>query len=176
MTKYVADTMHSEVEFMVKHMMVTKVKGTFNDYSVEIDADSIEGFENAKITAKATAASIDTGVADRDGHLKSADFFDAENHPEIKFDSTKIEKYGDTYNVTGDLTILDTTREETVELLYNGQGIDPMSGGTVYGFEGEFTLNREDYGLTWNQSLETGGVLVSKEVKVSVELQFREAE
>lgn len=176
MARFVADTMHSEVEFMVRHMMVTKVKGTFNDYSVEIDANNIEDFENAKVTAKATVASINTGVADRDGHLKSEDFFDIENYPEINFESTVIEKYGETYNVTGDLTILGTTQEETIELIYNGQGTDPMSGATVYGFEGEFTLDREKYGLTWNQSLETGGVLVSKEVKISLELQFREAE
>lgn len=175
MTKFVADNAHSEVEFMVKHMMVTKVKGTFDDYSVEITADDIEDFENAKVSAKANVASINTGVADRDGHLTSGDFFETDTYPEITFESSNIEKSGTSYKVTGDLTIKDVTKEVTVELDYNGQAVDPMSGSTVYGFEGKFSLDREAYGLTWNQTLETGGVLVSKEVKISVELQFREA-
>ncbi|MFD2829667.1 YceI family protein [Corticicoccus populi] len=175
MTKFVADNAHSEVEFMVKHMMVTKVKGTFDDYSVEITADDIEDFENAKVFAKANVASINTGVADRDGHLRSGDFFETDTYPEITFESSNIEKSGTSYKVTGDLTIKDVTKEVTVELDYNGQAVDPMSGSTVYGFEGKFSLDREAYGLTWNQTLETGGVLVSKEVKISVELQFREA-
>lgn len=175
MTKFVADNAHSEVEFMVKHMMVTKVKGTFDDYSVEITADDIEDFENAKVSAKANVASINTGVADRDGHLTSGDFFETNTYPEITFESSNIEKSGTSYKVTGDLTIKDVTKEVTVELDYNGQAVDPMSGSTVYGFEGKFSLDREAYGLTWNQTLETGGVLVSKEVKISVELQFREA-
>lgn len=175
MTKFVADNAHSEVEFMVKHMMVTKVKGTFDDYSVEITADDIEDFENAKVSAKANVASINTGVADRDGHLTSGDFFETDTYPEITFESSNIEKSGTSYKVTGDLTIKDVTKEVTVELDYNGQAVDPMSGSTVYGFEGKFSLDREAYGLTWNQTLETGGVLVSKEVKISVEFQFREA-
>ena len=174
MAKFVADNFHSEVEFSVKHMMVTKVKGTFEEYSIEIEADSIEDFENASLKATANPATINTGVGDRDGHLQSEDFFDAENYPEITFTSNKIERSGDSFKVTGDLTIRGTTKEETVVMEYNGQGTDPMSGDTVYGFEGSFSINREDYGLTWNQSLETGGVLVSKEVKVNLELQFRE--
>lgn len=175
MTVFKADNVHSEVEFMVKHMMVSKVKGTFDNYSVSINADNIEDFENAKVEAKAEVASINTGVSDRDAHLQSGDFFEAETYPEITFESTKIEKSGNSYNVTGNLTIRDITKEETVSLTYNGQGTDPMSGDTVYGFEGNFSLNREEYGLTWNQALETGGVLVSKEVKISLELQFRAA-
>ncbi|WP_462421167.1 YceI family protein [Salinicoccus sp. Marseille-QA3877] len=176
MTKFVADNVHSEVEFSVKHMMVTKVKGTFNEYSVEIDTDSMEDFENATLKASANAATVNTKVADRDGHLQSEDFFDTEKYPTITFTSSKIEKTGDSFKVTGDLTIKDVTREETIVMEYNGQGKDPMGGGTVHGFEGSFTINREDYGLTWNASLETGGVLVSKDVKVNLELQFQEAE
>ena len=176
MTKFVADNVHSEVEFSVKHMMVTKVKGTFTEYSIEIDTDSMEDFENATLKASANAATINTGVGDRDGHLQSEDFFDTEKYPTITFTSNKIEKSGDSYKVTGDLTIRDVTREETIVMEYNGQGKDPMGGGTVYGFEGNFAINREDYGLTWNASLETGGVLVSKDVKVNLELQFQEAQ
>lgn len=176
MTKFVADNIHSEVEFSVKHMMVTKVKGTFNEYSVEIDTDSMDNFENATLTASANAATINTGVGDRDGHLQSEDFFDSEKYPTITFTSNNIEKSGDSYKVTGDLTIRDVTKEETIVLEYNGQGKDPMGGGTVHGFEGSFQIDREDYGLTWNASLETGGVLVSKDVKVNLELQFQEAQ
>ena len=176
MTKFVADNVHSEVEFSVKHMMVTTVKGTFTEYSIEIDTDSMEDFENATLKASANAATINTGVGDRDGHLQSEDFFDTEKYPTITFTSNKIEKSGDSYKVTGDLTIRDVTREETIVMEYNGQGKDPMGGGTVYGFEGNFAINREDYGLTWNASLETGGVLVSKDVKVNLELQFQEAQ
>ena len=176
MTKFVADNAHSEVEFSVKHMMVTKVKGTFNEYRVEIDTDSMDDFENATLKAEANTSTINTGVADRDGHLQSGDFFDVEEYPNITFTSSNIEKSGDSYKVTGDLTIKDVTKEETIVMEYNGQGKDPMGGGTVHGFEGSFAINRGDYGLTWNASLETGGVLVSDEVKVNLELQFQEAE
>lgn len=176
MAKFVVDPMHSEMEFQVRHMMVTKVKGTFENYSIEIDVDNIENFEEAKVTAEADTASINTGVGDRDDHLRSGDFFNAEQNEKITFKSTDIEKSGSTFKVTGDLNMNGVTNQETIELDYNGQGVDPMSGDNVYGFEGKFEINREDYGLNWNANLETGGVLVSKEVKLNLEFQFREAE
>ena len=156
-------------------MMVTKVKGTFGEWSIDVEADNIEDFTTAKITGKANAATINTKVADRDAHLTSADFFDAEKYPEMTFESTKIEGSGKSFNVTGNLTIKDVTNEVTIPLEYNGQGVSPF-GPTVYGFESKFTINREDFGLTWNQTLETGGVLVSKDVKVTLELQLNPAE
>ena len=175
MAKFTADTAHSELEFQVKHMMVTKVKGTFGEWSIDVEADNIEDFTTAEITGKANAATINTKVADRDAHLTSADFFDAEKYPEMTFESTKIEGSGKSFNVTGNLTIKDVTNEVTIPLEYNGQGVSPF-GPTVYGFESKFTINREDFGLTWNQTLETGGVLVSKDVKVTLELQLNPAE
>lgn len=175
MAKFTADTAHSELEFQVKHMMVTKVKGTFGEWSIDVEADNIEDFTTAKITGKANAATINTKVADRDAHLTSADFFDAEKYPEMTFESTKIKGSGKSFNVTGNLTIKDVTNEVTIPLEYNGQGVSPF-GPTVYGFESKFTINREDFGLTWNQTLETGGVLVSKDVKVTLELQLNPAE
>lgn len=175
MAKFTADTAHSELEFEVKHMMVTKVRGTFEEWAIEVEADDIEDFTTAKVTGKAKASTIDTKVADRDAHLTSADFFDAENYPEMTFESTKIEGSGKSFNATGNLTIKDVTNEVTIPLEYNGQGVSPF-GPTVYGFESKFTINREDFGLTWNQTLETGGVLVSKDVKVTLELQLNPAE
>lgn len=175
MTKFVADTTHSEVEFQVKHMMVTKVKGTFNEWAVEIDADNLEDFTTASIKGEATASSIDTGVEDRDGHLASGDFFDAENFAKLTFESTKIEGSGSKFDVTGNLTIKDVTKEITFPVEYNGKGVNPW-GVEVHGLESQFSINREDFGLTWNQTLETGGVLVSKDVKISFELQFSEAQ
>lgn len=171
MAKFVADTAHSELEFTVKHMMVTKVKGTFGEWSIDVEADNIEDFTTAKIKGKASTATIDTNVADRDAHLTSGDFFDAENYSDITFESTKVEGSGNKFEVTGNLTIKDVTKEITVPIEYNGHGVSPF-GPTVYGFESKFSINREEFGLTWNQTLETGGVLVSKDVKVTLELQL----
>lgn len=175
MAKFIGDTAHSELEFEVKHMMVTKVKGTFGEWSLDIEADDIEDFTTATITGKAKTATIDTGVADRDAHLTSADFFDAENNPEITFESTSVKGSGSKFEVTGNLTIKGVTNEVTIPVEYNGSGVSPF-GPTVYGFESKFSINREEFGLTWNQKLETGGVLVSKDVKVSLELQVNPAD
>ncbi|WP_411842263.1 YceI family protein [Salinicoccus sp. HZC-1] len=174
MTIYISDAVHSEVDFQVKHMMVSKVKGSFEEFTFEVDTDNLETFDGAKVTAEITTASINTGNEDRDNHLKSEDFFDAEKNPKITFTSNNVEKSGSTVKVTGDLTIAGVTKEKTFELQYNGKGISPMGGQEVHGFETEFTIDREEFGLTWNASLETGGVLVSKDVKAQLELQFSE--
>ena len=175
MAKFVADTAHSELEFTVKHMMVTKVRGTFGEWSMEVEVDDIEDLSSAVIKGEANVATIDTGVEDRDAHLRSGDFFETDEFPKMTSESTKIEGSGSKYQVTGNLTIKDVTKEITVPLSYNGQGVSPF-GPTVYGFEADFSINREDFGLTWNQTLETGGVLVSKDVKINAELQFNPAE
>lgn len=170
MAIYQIDTIHSAAEFTVKHMMITTVRGIFEDITgtVEFDADNPE---NSSVTASIKTASISTRVEDRDNHLRSADFFDAEKHPEMTFVSTSIKTTGDNKaEVTGDLTIRGTTKPVTFDVEYFGE-IDSPFGDKRVGFEGNVTINREDWGLTWNQALEAGGVVVSKDVKITVQLQ-----
>lgn len=174
MTKWTVDTSHSSIDFQVKHMMVTKVKGTFGSFSANVEAETLEDLTNATISFDIETATIDTKNTDRDNHLKSADFFDVENFPSITFQSTTITKSGDDYKITGDLTIKDVTKPATFEIEYNGKGTNPW-GVEVYGFEGETKINREEFGLTWNASLETGGVLVGKDVKISITMEVNPA-
>ncbi|MBM7572492.1 YceI family protein [Aquibacillus albus] len=172
-TKLVVDPAHSSIDFSVKHMMVTKVKGTFHEFDTAIEADP-EDLTTADIEFNIDLASVDTGSEDRDNHLKSADFFDVENNPKMTFKTTNIVKASDDeYNVTGDLTIKDVTKSETFKVVFEGQGQDPW-GNQVYGFTGEGKINREDYGLTWNAALETGGVLVGQDVKISMDFQLKQ--
>jgi len=171
MTKWKVDQSHSSVGFEVKHMMVSKVKGQFDSYSADVEAADLSDLTTASITFKFDVASINTKNADRDNHLRSADFFDAEKYPTITFTSTSISKDGDDYKVTGDLTIKDVTKEVTFDVEFGGKGVNPW-GVEVYGFEAEGKINREDFGLTWNAPLETGGVLVGKDVKIKVELEL----
>lgn len=174
MAKWVVDQSHSSVGFEVKHMMVSKVRGKFNSYTADIEAADLSDLTTASIAFSFDVASIDTSSEDRDNHLKSADFFDAENNPSIDFKSTSITKDGDDYQVTGDLTIKGVTNSVTFEVEFGGKGTNPW-GVEVYGFEAEAKLNREDFGLTWNAALETGGVLVGKDVKIKVELEVNPA-
>lgn len=174
MTQWTVDASHSSIDFQVKHMMVTKVKGTFDSFSANIVAESLENLTDASISFAIDAASINTKNTDRDQHLKSADFFDVENFPSIHFQSTHIAQSGDTYTVTGDLTIKDVTKPVIFEVEYNGKGLNPW-GIEVYGFEGETKINREEFGLTWNAALETGGVLVGKDIKISVAIEVNPA-
>ncbi|MRH45162.1 hypothetical protein GH741_21280 [Aquibacillus halophilus] len=171
-TKLVADPAHSSIDFSVKHMMVTKVKGSFNEFDTSIVADP-EDLTTADIEFNIALASIDTGNEDRDNHLKSADFFDVENNKEMNFKTTNILKTSDDeYDVTGDLTIKGVTNKETFKVVFEGQGQDPW-GNQVFGFTADGKLNREKYGLTWNANLETGGVLVGKDVNISIDLQVK---
>lgn len=171
MVKWVIDKSHSEIGFEVKHMMVSKVRGHFDSYTAEIETKDFTDFTDATIAFTFDVASINTNSQDRDNHLKSADFFDAEKYPTITFKSKVItKKDDDKYEVTGDLTIKDVTKPVTFEVKYNGKGKNPW-GVEVYGFEAEGKINREDFGLTWNAALETGGVLVGKEVKIKAELE-----
>jgi len=174
MAKWVVDQSHSSVGFEVKHMMVSKVRGKFNAYTADIEAADLSDLTTASIAFSFDVASIDTSSEDRDNHLKSADFFDAENNASIDFKSTSITKDGDDYQVTGDLTIKGVTKPITFEVEFGGKGKNPW-GVEVYGFEAEAKLNREDFGLTWNAALETGGVLVGKDVKIKVELEVNPA-
>jgi len=174
MKKWIVDQSHSAVGFEVKHMMVSKVKGQFEAYTAEVEAADLTDLTTASIAFQFDVASISTRSDDRDNHLKSADFFDAETYPTIDFKSTLIEKDGDDYEVTGDLTIKGVTKPVTFEVEFGGKGVNPW-GVEVYGFEAEAKIDREQFGLTWNAALETGGVLVGKEIKIKVELEVNPA-
>ena len=174
MTKWTVDQSHSHIGFEVKHMMVSKVKGAFDSYDANVEAENLADLTEATISFKFDVQSINTRNEDRDNHLKSADFFDAEQFPAITFESTSIIKSDDGFDVTGNLTIKGVTKEVTFETTFNGTGNNPW-GQAVYGFEAETKINREDFGLTWNAALETGGVLVGKEVKIKVELELNPA-
>lgn len=163
------DKAHSKVGFVAKHLMVTKVRGHFDSYDATIAiADDLT---ESAITVKIDPSSITTGAEDRDNHLRSNDFFDVENNPTIEFVSTEIEKDGEGFKVTGDLTIGQVTRPLTLDAEYEGTAVDPW-GNTRVGFIATAKINREDWGLTWNAALEGGGWLVSKEVVIDIEGQL----
>ncbi|MBB6446893.1 YceI family protein [Bacillus benzoevorans] len=174
MKKWTVDQTHSTVGFEVKHMMVSKVKGQFESYTADVAAEDLTDLTTAAIAFKFDVASINTRNDDRDNHLKSADFFDAENNSSIEFKSTNITKDGSDFKVTGDLTIKDVTKPVTFDVEFGGKGTNPW-GVEVYGFEAAAKINREEFGLTWNAALETGGVLVGKDIKIKVELELNPA-
>ncbi len=163
------DNTHSQVTFSVRHMMVTTVKGQFNVLSGKLEIDE-QHPENSWVEAEVDAASIDTRDDRRDGHLRSPDFFDAANYPTITFKSTKVEAVGDhEYRVSGDLTIHGVTRQVTFDAEYSGQLKDPY-GMQRAGLSAKATINRKDFGLNWNQALESGGVLVGDKVTLEIDL------
>lgn len=165
---YTIDPSHSRIGFSARHAMVTKVRGAFNE--VEGTATTGADLEGAQIEVTMQAASVDTRQADRDGHLRSADFFDVETYPTLTFRSTKVTAVDDdTLRVTGDLTVKDVTRPVTVDFEYAGAAQDPF-GNTRVGFEGATTISRKDFGLTWNAALETGGLLVSDKISLEFEI------
>lgn len=169
-SSWAVDAAHSNIDFSVKHMMVSTLRGTFHDFEAKVEADPVD-LTTADIEFSIAVASIDTRNKDRENHLKSGDFFDAENHPNITFKSTSIVKTGDDeYDITGDLTIRGTTRQETFRATFEGQGKNPW-GQEVAGFSAEGKINRQDFGLTWNAALETGGVLVADQVKIHIQLE-----
>ena len=169
------DPAHSSVEFSVKHMMMTTVRGRFRSVQATLRGDR-DHPDDAGVEATITAASVDTGVADRDGHLRGPDFFDVERFPDITFRSTRIEgnppkQDGDRFRVVGQLVIRDSEMEVVLDCEYLGRGTDPW-GKTRAGFNFRTELDRREWGLKWNQALETGGVLVANKVRVEGELQF----
>lgn len=172
-TTWQIDPAHTQVWFSVRHMMFATVRGRFTGVAGELTLDEKDpaGF-SANVTLD--AATIDTGNEQRDTHLRSGDFFDADNHPELTFVSRRLESVGGSkYRVTGELTIRDTTREVVLDVEETGRGTDPW-GQTKIGFTAHTSIDRKDYGLTWNQALEAGGVLVSDEVKISIDGQAAE--
>ncbi len=175
MKKWTVDAAHSEIGFSVKHMMISKVKGSFTGFEAEVEANE-ENLTGALIDFKIDINSINTNNEDRDNHLRSADFFDAENHPHILFTANDIVKKNDDdeYKLTGDLTIKGVTRPTTFDVEYGGKGTNPW-GVEVVAFNAVSKINRKEFGLTWNQALETGGVLVGEDIKISLELQANPA-
>lgn len=170
-TKWVLDPSHSELGFKVKHLMVTNVSGSFNNFSVTAETIS-DDFTNATVEFSADTTSITTNSEQRDEHLKSADFFDTANFPAITFKATKFEKISDDeYNLTGDLTIKGVTKSEKLKVEFGGVVKDPW-GNTKAGFTVTGKINRKDFGLSWNAVLETGGVMVSEEVRINSEIQL----
>ncbi len=164
------DPAHSVVELAVKHMMFSTVKGRFQNVAGAIVLDEAN-LSASSVTAEIDAASIDTGEAQRDGHLRSGDFLDVESFPTISFRSTGVVPRGrNQFILVGDLTIHGVTQEVSLEAELAGRGTDPW-GGQRAGFAATTTINRKDFGLTWNQALEAGGVLVSDQVKISLEVQ-----
>ena len=170
-TKWAIDPTHSEIGFKVKHMMFTTISGKFSKFDASIESDDLN-FENAKIEFTGVIDSIATGNADRDGHLLSADFFDASQFPEIKFSATSFSKVNEgEYELVGDLSMHGVTKSVKLPVEFSGLMKDPW-GNTKLALSLEGKINRKDWGLTWNSALETGGVLVGEEVKLAVELQF----
>lgn len=171
MAKWTVDQAHSLVGFEIKHMMVSKVKGHFDSYTADVEATDLTDLTTATIAFKFDVASINTRVEDRNNHLKSADFFDVESYPSIDFKSTNIKKDGDDYKVTGDLTIKGVTKPVEFDVEFGGKGTNPW-GVEVYGFEATAKINREEFGITYNAVLETGGVFIGKDVKINVNLEL----
>ena len=170
-TRWSYDPSHTEISFKAKHLMIVNVKGIFKQFDMEVVTNG-DDFTDAQINFSMKTASIETGDANRDGHLKSADFFDAENYPEATFKSISLKSHkGGDYLLTGDLTIRGVTKTIKLDVEFGGITKDPW-GNTKAGFTLTGTVNRKDFGLLWNVALETGGVLVGDEVKILCEVEL----
>jgi polyisoprenoid-binding protein YceI len=171
MTIWKIDTAHSEVNFTIKHLLVSTVRGHFDKFDAALESDK-EDFSDAKIEFEADVNSISTQNEQRDTHLKSSDFFDAENYPKMIFRSTSVKKVSDyELKVIGNLTLRGVTKETTLNVIYNGT-VNGFNGKEVAGFEVRGKLNRFDYGLQWNGLTDAGGVVVSNEVKIEIFAEF----
>ena len=172
MATYKIDPLHSDVAFKVKHMMISTVNGCFQKFDATMES-STEDFSDAKITFECDVDSVYTNIADRDAHLKSPDFFSAAEYPKITYTSTSVEKDGDDYIVTGDLTIRGITKPIVLDGSYNGNDVD-MYGNTKHGFELSGRVNRADYGLTFNALSGKGNAMVGDEIKLLISIQMLE--
>jgi len=168
-TQWKLDPTHTAVEFSAKHLMITTVKGRITDIEGSIYTDERDP-KNSSVEVTLKATSLDTRTDQRDQHLRSADFLNVEKYPEIKFRSTKIEGDRQEFKLTGDLTIRDVTRPITLDVTFEGRTKDPWGGERV-GFSASGKIDRRDFGLTWNQLLETGGVAVGNEIKIGLEIE-----
>lgn len=170
LTKWAIDPTHSEVQFKVKHLVISTVTGTFNKFDGHIETES-EDFTDAKIHFEIDVNSIDTNQEQRDGHLKSPDFFDAGKYPKIVFNSTSFKKVkGDQYKLTGALTIKDVTKQVELDVEYGGSATDPYGNNKV-GFEVTGKINRKEFGLNWNAITEAGAIVVADEIKININIQ-----
>lgn len=169
-TRWTIDPTHSVIGFKVKHLVISTVTGSFKEFSGQLETTG-EDFNDASATFEASIDSIDTGVADRDAHLKSADFFDAENHPKLTFKSTSFQKTSEgEYDVDGELTIRGTTKPVQLKATHGGTAVDP-SGQTKAGFEITGAINRKEFGLEWNAVTEAGSVVVADKIKLTLDVQ-----
>ncbi|WP_220096047.1 YceI family protein [Daejeonella oryzae] len=169
-TKWIVDPTHSEVHFKVKHLVISTVTGTFKVFSGSLETEN-DDFTDAQIKFSLDANSVDTNQTQRDEHLKSADFFDAEKFPEIKFQSSSFEKDGDDYKLLGNLTIKDVTKPVKLDVEFGGSATD-FYGNLKAGFEVSGKINRKDYGLVWSGVTEAGAIVVGEDIKINVNLQF----
>jgi polyisoprenoid-binding protein YceI len=169
------DSVHSEIQFKVRHMMVSWGRGSFEKFGGTINIDE-QNPENSTVDIQIDASSINTRQADRDAHLRSPDFFDAPNHPYITFKSKKVKQTSaNTAKLIGDLTIRDITKEVTLDVTYNGQHKSPFGPFLAAGFNAETVISRKEWGLTWNALVEGGGVLVGDDVHISIDLELNKA-
>ncbi|HLR26776.1 MAG TPA: YceI family protein [Fodinibius sp.] len=170
-TLWKVDASHSEVQFKVKHLVISTVTGSFNSFSGTVETGE-SGFEDASISFEADIDSISTGDKDRDDHLKSEDFFNAEHHPKLSFKSTSFEKVADSnYKMTGDITIAGNTNEITLDVVHGGIATGPQ-GNTRAGFDLNGKISRKEFGLTWNPVTEAGSVVVGDEIKLLISVQL----
>ncbi len=169
-TKWVLDPTHSEVQFKVKHLVISTVTGAFKSFEGSLETDT-EDFQNAKVNFSLDVDSIDTNQEQRDGHLKSGEFFDAEKYPKISFTSTSLTKNGDDYELSGNLTIKDVTKPVTLDVEFGGSAAD-FYGNTKAGFEVTGKINRKEFGLTWDGVTEAGSIVVGEDIKLIANVQF----
>ncbi|WP_222195189.1 YceI family protein [Modestobacter italicus] len=166
---YTVDAAHTRIGVRARHAMVTTVRGAFTEFEGTAHLDTADPGAS-RVSLRIATASIDTGTPDRDGHLRSPDFLDVEQYPEMRFDSTHVEQVdADVYRVTGDLTIKAVTRPVSVDFTLTGSALDPF-GNTRVGFEGALAIKRSDWDLTWNAVLDTGGVLVSDRIQIEFDV------
>jgi len=169
-TKWIIDPMHSEVHFKVKHLVISTVTGTFNSFSGSMDSEN-EDFRGASIEFALDVNSIDTNQGQRDAHLKSADFFDAEQFPKISFKSTSFTKVGDDYQLLGDLTVKNVSKPVKLNVEFGGRATD-FYGNDKAGFEVSGQISRKEFGLTWDGITEAGAIVVGDEIKLQINVQF----
>lgn len=169
LTTFNIDASHSGIHFSIRHLVISKVRGKFTKFSGALQLDEAD-LTKSTVNVEVDVASIDTAEAQRDGHLKSPDFFDVAQFPKATFVSKKITKNGDDYDVTGDFTLHGVTKELVLHSQFEGKGKDPWGGERV-GFAAKTTINREDFGLKWNQALEAGGVVVGTKAELEIEVE-----
>lgn len=169
-TQWNIDASHSNLQFSVRHMVITKVRGAFRSYRGVLELDENDGFSLRKVDVSIDAASIDTAEPKRDEHLRGSDFLDVAAYPTLRFQSRTLARQKDRYQITGDLTIHGVTRSVVLDAEFQGRGKDPW-GGERAAFSARTSVDREDFGLTWNQVLEAGGVLVGTKIEIEIEVQ-----